>query len=181
MRIQVAAFYAFLATVGCSVTSPGSNDARIVKLASLQRIDSTSGVARFRLSNLTTYSLEYVHWLGGGVEPVPYCKFADGSISVCGEQGRPGEELFTHEIALKAGSSVEFEVENFNAVAVGVLLLLDGKGQYIWSDSVAQQNNRADAVKPMRFSLASYRRAAHCCRSMWKEELRAGISRPSGR
>jgi len=86
--------------------------------------------------------------LGGGAEPVPYCKLADGSIAVCGEEGRPVEELFTHEIALKGRSSVDFEVENVNSVAVGVLLLLDGRGQYIWSETVAQQAPAADAGNP---------------------------------
>jgi hypothetical protein len=148
MRIQFLAGCVLLATIGCTVNSVAPNDARVMELASLQRIGGTPNVTSFRLRNLTAHSLEYVHWLGGGAEPVPYCKSADGSISVCGEKGRPDEELFTHEMALKAGRSVTFEVQNVNSVSVGVLLLLDGQGQYIWSENVAQQAPAADAGNP---------------------------------
>lgn len=148
MRNQVLSICVFLATVGCSVNSLAPKNARVMKLASLRRIGGTANVTRFHLKNLTAHSLEYVHWLGGGAEPVPYCKFTDGSISICREESRRSEELFTHEIALKAGTSITFEVQNVNSVAVGVLLLLNGEGQYLWSENVAQQAPASDAGNP---------------------------------
>ena len=127
--------------------SPTPHEAGVLRLVSLQRIGSNSEATSFRLKNRSARSLEYVHWLGQGPEPVPYCKFQDGTISVCGEN-RPDEELFTHEMSLKPGKTVTFVAKNVNAVSVGVLLLLNGHGQYIWSEPAAQQRAAGDSQKP---------------------------------
>jgi uncharacterized cupredoxin-like copper-binding protein len=92
------------------------------------------GERRFRLINNSAEPLVYMQFLNKEKNPVPYCKDANDSISICSREppvvrdGKPALE----EAKLKPGKSVTFDVTKGNAVMVGVRLLIDGEQQLLW-------------------------------------------------
>jgi uncharacterized cupredoxin-like copper-binding protein len=92
------------------------------------------GERRFRLTNNSAEPLVYMQFLNKEKNPVPYCKDANDSISICSREppvvrdGKPALE----EAKLKPGKSVTFDVTKGNAVMVGVRLLIDGEQQLLW-------------------------------------------------
>jgi hypothetical protein len=100
----------------------------------LKPLGLTPDGVRFRLSNTSGSTVQYVHWLGQGPEPVPYCKYADGRTCPCSKAVYLIEdEYYVHERPLKPKQAVTFEAVTADAVAVGVAVWVDNKKQYIWS------------------------------------------------
>jgi hypothetical protein len=93
-----------------------------------------TGERRFRLTNNSTEPLVYMQFLNKEKNPVPYCKDANDSISICSREppvirdGKPALE----EAKLKPGKSINFDVAKGNAVMVGVRILIDGEQQLLW-------------------------------------------------
>jgi hypothetical protein len=100
----------------------------------LKPLGATPDGVRFRLSNTSGSTVQYVHWLGQGPEPVPYCKYADGTTCPCSKAVYLIEnEYYVHERPLKPKQAVTFDAVAADAVAVGVAIWVDDKKQYIWS------------------------------------------------
>ena len=115
-----------------SVPSPGSNteNGGLIQLEELRTRDGTS---YFRMTNRSDNAVLYYHWFGQGAEPVPYCRYADETIRACSKIIYvDGDRLHIHERPIGPGRAVTFSAETKDAAALGVLLWLDGREQYVW-------------------------------------------------
>jgi hypothetical protein len=108
-------------------TERGSNAGPLVIVERL-------GAREFRLVNHTNESLQHVHWFGQNPDPVPYCKYSDGSESICSRKVLvdADDRLSIHEAYLAPGASVKFRAQFRDAIAVGVSVWLGSKQQYLW-------------------------------------------------
>ena len=91
---------------------------------------------RFRLVNNSEETLTYMQWINQSSYPVAYCKYEDEKVSICSRdryldsKGRPALQ----EARLKPGKSVMFDAMKNKAVAVGVLLQIEGQERILWCD-----------------------------------------------
>jgi hypothetical protein len=116
---------------GCESTPATFGAGHTPEAISVERIRA----GQFRIVNGSTEPLQYIHWLGQGPEPVPYCQYSNGSVSVCSKKVFvDGDELSVHEAYLAPNESVKFSAQSQNAIAVGVSVWLNKKQQYVWSD-----------------------------------------------
>jgi hypothetical protein len=121
---------------GCHATPKTSAALRGDDLVSVTRISQRGHKATYELRNLSPEPIAYAHWFGEDAEPVPYCLSQDGSSKPCGTKVvlNSDDSFWIHESYLRPGQRVRFVAQPGSAMAVGVLLWVDGKERYVWSD-----------------------------------------------
>jgi hypothetical protein len=119
---------------GCSTASPLVSEAVAGGAIQLDRLRTRFGTSYFRMRNTSSEVIQYYHWFGQGDGPVPYCRCADQTIRACSKViYTDGDDYYIHERPIESGKAVTFSAETRDAVALGVLLWLDGREQYVWS------------------------------------------------
>jgi len=124
---------------GCHATPGPAAAFEGDELVSVIRISQRGLKATYELRNLSPEPIAYAHWFGEDAEPVPYCLSRDGSTQPCGFKAvlNFDDSFWTHESYLQPGQRVRFVAQPGDAAAVGVLLWINGKERYVWSEGRA--------------------------------------------
>jgi hypothetical protein len=100
----------------------------------IERFRTRAGTSYFRMRNVSSGAVQYYHWFGQGDEPVAYCQYADQTVRPCSKVIYvDGDDYYIHERPIEPNKVVTFSAETKDAMAVGVLLWVNGHEQYVWS------------------------------------------------
>lgn len=132
--VPVISVIATASVAGCGSAALTANKVAGDMPIHIERLRMKAGTSYFQMRNASSNVIQYYHWSGQGDEPVPYCRYADQTIRACSKVIYvDGDDYYVHERPIEPGKAVTFSAETKDAVAVGVLLWLDGREQYVWS------------------------------------------------
>ena len=91
---------------------------------------------RFRLVNNSDETLTYMKWINQAANPVPYCKFPDGKVTICAREMHLDSDRNPafQEARLKPGKSIVFDAMKSTAIAVGALIVVGGEKKVVWCE-----------------------------------------------
>jgi len=131
---------------GCATTHPSSPSNKYSDApqqdVQIEHLWSRGKISKYRMRNVSSRTVWYLHWFGQGPEPVAYCLNDDGSEWLCSEHvflegdDASGYTEWSHETILEPGSSVSFRVRVGANRKVGVRCFpADTGGEVIvWSE-----------------------------------------------
>ena len=129
----------------CQTTDPsmgGNNQDDLRSHISIKHLEVVVGTSSFLVTNNSEITLPYVR-RPDSMQPVAYCRIADGSPWVCSVRFAPSDSFDEREhlVPIESRGQTLFEARDQSATQVGIKFQHNGDLVIVWTDTIIARSH----------------------------------------